>query len=72
MIRKAKSEAKLSMRAVVTNAQFTGTRNMIDQINLVWSDLCSAGSIEQLTTHTSEEVTGLTSEITLAEQQPNN
>jgi valyl-tRNA synthetase len=68
MIRKAKSEAKLSMRAVVTSAEFTGSPAMIDHINLVSTDLTSAGSLEAITTNAVPEASMLTSEIVLAEQ----
>jgi valyl-tRNA synthetase len=68
LIRKAKSEAKLSMRAVVTSAEFTGSPAMIEHINLVSSDLIAAGSLEALTTSTASEDAMLTSQIILAEQ----
>ncbi len=68
MIRKAKSEAKLSMRAVVASAEFTGNPAMIEHINLVASDLKAAGSIELLKTIGNQESSALTSEIVLAEQ----
>ena len=68
MIRKAKSEAKLSMRAVVTSAEFTGSPAMIEHINLVSTDLTSAGSLEAITTNAVPEAAMLTSEIVLAAQ----
>lgn len=68
MIRKAKSEAKLSMRAVVTSAKFTGNEAMIEHINLVSMDLISAGSLEAITTNSEPESAMLTSEIVLAAQ----
>jgi valyl-tRNA synthetase len=68
VIRKAKSEAKLSMRAVVTSAEFTGCPAMIDHINLVSTDLTSAGSLGAIRTNAVPEASMLTSEIVLAEQ----
>ena len=69
MIRKAKSEAKLSMRAVVASAEFTGSSEMVAHINLVGSDLTSAGSLQTLTTKTTPEAMSLTSEIVLADPE---
>jgi len=68
MIRKAKSEAKLSMRAVVSSAEFTGSPAMIEHINLVSTDLVSAGSLELITTTSASEDAMLTSHIILADQ----
>jgi valyl-tRNA synthetase len=67
MIRKAKSEAKLSMRAVVSSAEFTGSPAIIEHINLVSTDLVSAGSLELITTTTASDDAMLTSHIILAD-----
>jgi len=68
MIRKAKSEAKLSMRAAVTSAEFTGGPEMIEHIALASSDLSAAGSIEELTTRVSQDSPELSGHIILAGQ----
>jgi valyl-tRNA synthetase len=68
MIRKAKSEAKLSMRAVVASAEFTGSPAMIEHINLVSKDLTAAGSLESISTVTAAADAMLASQIILADQ----
>ena len=66
MIRKAKSEAKLSMRAVVSVAVFTGTPEMLKHLDSVATDLKAAGSIEELETVSAPDATDLQAEIVLA------
>ncbi|MDE0975611.1 MAG: valine--tRNA ligase, partial [Candidatus Nanopelagicales bacterium] len=66
MIRKAKSEAKLSMRAVVSVAVFTGTPQMLKHLDSVAPDLKAAGSIEELKTVSAPDSTDLQAEIFLA------
>ena len=66
MIRKAKSEAKLSMRAVVSAAVFTGTPEMLKHLDSVATDLKAAGSIEELETVSAPDATDLQAEIILA------
>ncbi|MEZ7932662.1 MAG: valine--tRNA ligase [Candidatus Nanopelagicales bacterium] len=66
MIRKAKSEAKLSMRAVVSVAVFTGTPEMLKHLDSVATDLKAAGSIEELKTVSAPDSTDLQAEIILA------
>ena len=66
MIRKAKSEAKLSMRAVVSVAVFTGTPEMLKHLDSVATDLKAAGSIEELETVSAPDATDLQAEIALA------
>ena len=66
MIRKAKSEAKLSMRAVVSVAVFTGTPEMLKHLDSVATDLKAAGSIEELETVSAPDATDLQAEIILA------
>jgi len=66
MIRKAKSEAKLSMRAVVSVAVFTGTPKMLKHLDSVATDLKAAGSIEELKTVSAPDSTDLQAEIILA------
>jgi len=68
MIRKAKSEAKLSMRAEVASASFAGTPEMETHINLVAADLKAAGSIDTLRTTSAPDVSALKAQIVLAEQ----
>jgi valyl-tRNA synthetase len=67
MIRKAKSEAKLSMRASVESANFVGTAEMTEHLNLVAPDLKAAGSIKELTHVVSTDAVALAAEITLAQ-----
>ncbi len=66
MIRKTKSEAKLSMRAVVSAAVFTGTPEMLKHLDSVATDLKAAGSIEELETVSAPDATDLQAEIALA------
>ena len=66
MIRKTKSEAKLSMRAVVSAAVFTGTPEMLKHLDSVATDLKAAGSIEELETVSAPDATDLQAEIVLA------
>ncbi|MGB4734783.1 MAG: valine--tRNA ligase [Candidatus Nanopelagicales bacterium] len=66
MIRKTKSEAKLSMRAVVSAAVFTGTPEMLKHLDSVATDLKAAGSIEELETVSAPDATDLQAEIILA------
>ena len=68
MIRKAKSEAKRSMRAEVASASFAGTPEMEAYINLVAADLKAAGSIDTLRTTSAPDVSALKAQIVLAEQ----
>jgi valyl-tRNA synthetase len=67
MIRKAKSEAKLSMKATVLTAVFTGTPQMLQHLDTVATDLKAAGSIEELNTVNAPDSTVLECETVLAD-----
>jgi len=67
LVRKAKSEAKVSMRAVVAQAEFTGSAAMIADLEIAQSDLCSAGSISDFHTRVDQSASGLTADIKLAQ-----
>ena len=67
MIRKAKSEAKLSMKATVLTAVFTGTPQMLQHLDTVATDLKAAGSIEGLNTVNAPDSTVLECETVLAD-----
>lgn len=66
IVRKAKSEAKLSMRAVVSLATFTGTEPMIANLVLAQSDLVAAGSIQEFATVVDPAAQSLTADVVLA------
>ena len=66
IVRKAKSEAKLSMRAVVSLATFTGTESMIANLVLAQSDLVAAGSIQEFATVVDPAAQSLTADVVLA------
>jgi valyl-tRNA synthetase len=54
-IRKAKSEAKTSMRTDVAEAVVTGPQDALDRVALVDEDLRAAGRLAQLTLTTGDE-----------------
>ena len=47
-IRKAKSDSKLSMKAEITSAKISSTKDQLPMLQLVSSDLKSVGRIEVL------------------------
>ncbi len=67
LVRKAKSEAKVSMRAVVTRATFTGSSTVIADLDVAKGDLIAAGSISDFNTTVDPSASGLTANIELAE-----
>ena len=67
MVRKAKSEAKASMRAVVEKAVFTGTEGVIADLVIAQSDLQAAGSIKKFETVIDPAAKDLRAEIVLAD-----
>ena len=67
MIRKTKSEAKLSMRAVVSSAKFMGTEDMVADLATAQSDLVAAGSIERFETAVDPAAKELLAEIELVQ-----
>jgi len=58
-VRKAKSEAKVSMRTDVAAVTVRGTPDDVDLLAMAADDLRSAGKIGDLTFHSASEVTGL-------------
>jgi len=67
-IRKAKSDAKVSMRADVSSAVVTGDADVLGRVEEVASDLAAAGRVAHLTFVPAGGP--LTVEVTLAEQPP--
>ena len=59
MIRRAKTEAKVSQRAVVTEALFVTSLNAASAITAGWADIADAGSVEKwsITTADTNEIT---------------
>ena len=63
-IRKAKSDAKLSMRAEVAAVRVHGTADNLAAVEAARSDLCAAGNVQHMTSHPGES---LRIEVELAE-----
>lgn len=66
IVRKTKSEAKVSMRAEISTAVFTGTESVIADLAIAQSDLIAAGSIQNFETVIDPSALELRAEITLA------
>jgi valyl-tRNA synthetase len=64
-IRKAKSEAKVSMRATVASVLVTGPEESVRRLEAAADDLCGAGRVERLVTQVGGS--GLSAEVDLAE-----
>jgi valyl-tRNA synthetase len=64
-VRKAKSEAKVSMRTDVATVVVRGTPDDVALISMAADDLRSAGKVGELTVDSSTEVTGLEVAVTL-------
>jgi valyl-tRNA synthetase len=47
VIRKAKSEARLSMKAEVVRVCVEGSRGRLELLKIAESDLCAAGQVKQ-------------------------
>jgi valyl-tRNA synthetase len=65
-VRKAKSEAKRSMRSEVTSVTVTDTPERLALLALAADDVRSAGRIASLTTHEAPEGAALSVEVELA------
>jgi len=65
-IRRAKTEAKVSQRAVASNVVVTGSENSISAITDAWPDIADAGSVQQWTSHIDQDRTLPSVEVTLA------
>ncbi len=66
LVRKAKSEAKVSMRAEVQKVVFTGIETVIADLLIAQSDLQAAGSIQEFETVVDPKATELRAEVILA------
>jgi hypothetical protein len=65
-VRKAKSEAKASMRAEIQKVVFTGIETVIADLVIAQSDLQAAGSIKKFETVIDPAAQDLRAEIVLA------
>ena len=65
LVRKAKSEAKASMRAEIQKVVFTGIETVIADLLIAQSDLLAAGSILEFETVIDADATELRAEVTL-------
>ena len=65
MIRRAKTEAKVSQRAVVTEALFVTSVNAASAITAGWADIADAGSVEKWSI-TTADTNEITVDVTLA------
>jgi valyl-tRNA synthetase len=66
-IRKAKTEAKRSLRTVVELARVSGPAEWIDALRLAEGDLCEAGAVQKLELVVDDSMTtGLVVDVTLA------
>jgi valyl-tRNA synthetase len=66
LVRKAKSEAKASMRAEIQKVVFTGIETVIADLVIAQSDLQAAGSIKKFETVIDPAAQDLRAEIVLA------
>jgi valyl-tRNA synthetase len=65
-VRRAKTEAKVSMKTAVQTLQVSGTAEMLDALRLGEGDLCGAGGVEKLVYVDQPESTSLGVAVTLA------
>lgn len=65
-IRRAKTEAKVSQRAAVSNVVITGSEAMLGAITDAWSDIADAGSVQNWSTQVDESRTEPLVQVTLA------
>ena len=65
-IRRAKTEAKVSQKAVVDNVVVTATTPVIDTLTIAWPDLANAGSVTQWSAVVNDDATDITVAVTLA------
>lgn len=65
-IRRAKTEAKVSQRAVVSNVVITGSETAIEAITNAWPDIADAGSVQNWSTQVDETRTEPLVQVTLA------
>ena len=65
VIRRAKTEAKVSQRAVVTEASFVASIDAASAITAGWADIADAGSVEKWSISTAD-TNEITVNVTLA------
>jgi valyl-tRNA synthetase len=65
-IRRAKTEAKVSQRAVASNVVVTGSEAAIGAITDAWPDIADAGSVQNWSTQIDEARTEPSVQVTLA------
>jgi valyl-tRNA synthetase len=65
VIRRAKTEAKVSQRAVVTEATFVTSADAATAITTGWADIADAGSVEKRSISTAD-TNEITVDVTLA------
>jgi valyl-tRNA synthetase len=65
-IRRAKTEAKVSQRAVVSNVVITGSEAAISAITDAWADIADAGSVQNWSAQIDESRTEPSVQVTLA------
>jgi valyl-tRNA synthetase len=65
-IRRAKTEAKVSQKAVVENVVITANTSAISTLTIAWPDLANAGSVTQWSTVVNDDATDINVAVTLA------
>ena len=65
-IRRAKTEAKVSQKAVVESVRITANPGSIGVLEAAWSDIADAGSVTTWSAHPDENATDIAVSVTLA------
>ena len=65
LVRRSKTEAKVSQKAVVENVVFTASQSQADAISSGWTDIANAGSVTSWSV-TISDTTEVTASVTLA------
>jgi valyl-tRNA synthetase len=65
-IRRAKTEAKVSQRAIASNVVVTGSTAAVSAITDAWPDIADAGSVQNWSTQIDEARTEPIVQVTLA------
>ncbi len=69
-IRRAKTEAKVSQKAVVESVVVTATPSQIDGLTSAWSDIADAGSVSSWSAAPDDDATDITVSVVLAPVAP--
>lgn len=69
-IRRAKTEAKVSQKALVEHVAVTATQAQIDVLTAGWADIADAGSVASWSATPDEEATDISVSVTLAAVSP--